>query len=122
MRAILKASILTIAATTALGAGLAASASGAPSHAARDARIVGDVLVCNTPNHCLTRRFKVTAYDSAGQPVASDVTRSRDNRYRLRVAPGSYQLVAVSSGLTCKASATAVAHRTTHQDITCLVP
>jgi hypothetical protein len=87
-----------------------------------DARIAGRVLVCNSPGHCMTREFHVSAIDSAGQTVARATTTGSHNRYRLRVAPGRYRLVAKSSGLVCKASATAVAHTSTRQDITCLVP
>ncbi len=90
--------------------------------APRDARIAGRVLVCNVPNHCMTRHFHVAAINSAGHTVARAATRGAHNAYRLRLAPGDYRLVAQSHGLVCKASASASAHETTHQNITCLVP
>jgi hypothetical protein len=95
---------------------------GAVSANPRDALIAGRVLVCNVPGHCLTRTFEVSATDASGRTVATTRTRSPRNAYRLRLAPGSYELVANSSGLVCQASATATAHRTTRQNITCLVP
>jgi hypothetical protein len=100
-----------------LGAG-PASAGGSKG----DARLAGRVLVCNAPGHCLERRFVVSAINSAGETVAKTTTHSPSNRYRLRLPPGTYDLLAESSGLDCQASATAVAHETTHKDITCLVP
>lgn len=88
----------------------------------RTARIAGRVLVCNVPEHCMTRRFKVSAQNSSGRRVARTTTHGRRNRFALHVPPGSYRLVATSSGLVCKASAAATAHRTTYKNITCLVP
>ena len=105
---------------------LAASAVGsigvAAAHAPTTGRIAGDVLVCNSPGHCMTREFTVSALDSAGHTVAKTKTKSADNAYRLRVSPGHYKLVAKSQGLVCRASATAVAGHTTRRNITCLVP
>jgi hypothetical protein len=102
---------------------IAASAVGSiASGATRDAYIKGRVLECNTPQHCIKNRFTVSAVNSAGRTVARTSTTGDHNHYRLRVAPGTYQLVAKSSGLVCKASATAVAHETTRHEITCLVP
>jgi len=101
-----------------IAVGSTALAAGAP----RDARIAGRVLVCNAPGHCFTRRFAVSALDSAGRTVAKTTTESADNAYRLHVTPGQYRLVARSSGLVCRASAVAVAHQTARRDITCLVP
>jgi len=88
----------------------------------RNARIVGDVNVCNAPGHCMTRTFKVSATDSAGKVVAHTTTYGVDNRYLLRVNAGSYSLLATSSGLKCTGSATTRAHHTVTSDITCLVP
>lgn len=88
----------------------------------RDARIAGRVLVCNAPGNCLTRKFTVSAENARGRTVARTRTKGHGNRYSLRVPPGSYELLAVSSGLRCEASARARAHHTTHQDITCPVP
>jgi hypothetical protein len=105
---------------------LAASAVGslgvAAARAPTDARIAGNVLVCNAPGHCLTREFTVSAVNQAGRTVAKTHTKSAHNAYRLEVSPGHYKLVAKSQGLVCRASATAVAHRTTQRNITCLVP
>jgi hypothetical protein len=89
---------------------------------ARNARIVGEVKVCNAPGHCLTRAFEVSAIDSTGNVVAKSPTFGTDNRYRLRVLPGHYSLLAASKGLNCTGSATAHSHRTVTSDITCLVP
>jgi hypothetical protein len=96
--------------------------SGSPAASGRNARIAGRVLVCNTPTNCMTRTFKVSAENAAGQTLARTRTTGARNKYRLRVPPGSYDLVAVSSGLLCHALAAAAAHHTTHQNITCLVP
>jgi hypothetical protein len=102
---------------------LAASAAGvAAAQAPRDARIAGDVLVCNAPGNCMTREFTVSAFNQAGRKVAQTDTKSPDNAYRLHVSPGRYKLVAKSQGLVCRASATALAHHTTRRNITCLVP
>jgi hypothetical protein len=102
---------------------VAASAVGSTaSGATRDAHIAGRVLECNTPQHCITNRFTVSAVNSAGRILARTSTSGDHNHYRLRVAPGTYQLVAKSSGLVCKASAAAEAHETRRQNITCLVP
>lgn len=105
-----------------LAAGAVGSVGIASAGTPVNARIAGRVLVCNVPNHCMTRRFRVSALNSAGRTVARTTTHSAHNAYRLRLAPGHYKLVAKSSGLVCKASASAVAHRTTRQNITCLVP
>jgi hypothetical protein len=99
-----------------------ATPSGARMASHRDARIAGRVLVCNTPDHCLTRRFKVVARNSAGKTVARTSTSGDHNHFALHVFPGSYRLVATSSGLVCKASATASVHHTRRKNITCLVP
>ncbi len=88
----------------------------------RAGRIASHVLLCNVPDHCLTRRFKVTARNSSGRIVGHTSTSGARNHFALRVSPGSYRLVATSSGLVCKASATSTAHHTTHKNITCLVP
>jgi hypothetical protein len=88
----------------------------------RNARIAGRVLVCNGPGRCFQRRFHVTAVNSRGETVARFTTTDAVNDYKLHVAPGRYRLVAESSGLNCTASVTAVAHQTTHQNITCPVP
>jgi hypothetical protein len=107
------------------GGVIAVSALGQTALAApspRTARITGRVRVCNTPDHCVTRVFHVSAVNANGRTVARTSTTGTDNRYRLRLRPGDYQLVAKSSGLVCKASATAVAHETERVDITCLVP
>jgi hypothetical protein len=102
---------------------VAASAVGSvAAGATRDAHIAGRVLECNTPEHCIMNRFIVSAVNSTGRTVARTSTWGDHNRYRLRVAPGSYQLLARSSGLVCKASAAAEAHETTQQNITCPVP
>jgi hypothetical protein len=87
-----------------------------------DARIAGHVLVCNAPGNCMTREFTVSAVNQAGRAVAKTHTKSAHNDYRVRVSPGHYKLVAKSQGLVCRATATAVAHRTTRRNITCLVP
>ena len=45
------------------------------------------------------------------------------NRFALSLAAGSYLLTARSAGgLTCTATVTAIAGRTVHSTITCLVP
>jgi hypothetical protein len=92
------------------------------SASVKDARISGRVLVCNAPGHCMQRQFQVSATNAHGKTVARTTTTDAYNDYTLRLAPGSYNLVATSDGLTCKASAKAVAHHTTHKNITCLVP
>lgn len=112
-----RATIFATAIAAAL-AGPAAFAAPGPDNA----RIAGRVLVCNAPRHCLTRTFKVSAINSSGHTVARTTTYGRKNDYALAVAPGSYRLVAKSSGLVCRASAVATAHQTTRQNITCLVP
>jgi len=88
----------------------------------RNAAIVGEVRVCNIPDHCLTQTFKVTATDVGGNRVAKTRTSGVDNSYRLRVPAGSYSLLATSHGLRCTGSATAVAGETVTADIVCLVP
>ena len=88
----------------------------------RNALIVGEVRVCNIPNHCLTRTFEVTATDRSGRRVATATTSGAANRYRLRVAAGRYSLIATSNGLRCAGSTTAVANRTVTANIICLVP
>ena len=85
-------------------------------------RVVGRVIECNTPTHCVTAHFKVSVLNAGWRTVARTSTSGVHNDYRLRLAAGNYQLVAQSSGLKCYASTTAVAHQTTRQDITCLVP
>jgi hypothetical protein len=70
----------------------------------------------------MTRDFIVSAVNLAGNAVARASTRGVANKYALRVPPGSYELVALSSGLRCQATARAIAHHTTHKNITCLVP
>jgi hypothetical protein len=88
----------------------------------RNARIVGDVNVCNAPGHCMTRTFNVFAFDSAGEVVAHATTFGEDNRFLLRVTAGIYSLRATSDGLYCTGSAKAHAHQTVTSNITCLVP
>jgi hypothetical protein len=111
---------LRVAAAIGLTAAIGVSGSQAASE--RSARIVGRVLVCNTPTTCLTRQFTVSAINLAGHAVARAASRGVENNYALRVRPGAYKLEAVSSGLHCQASARAAAHHTTHKSITCLVP
>lgn len=89
---------------------------------ARNARIVGQVKVCNAPGHCMTRAFGVSATDSSRQVVAHTSTFGPDNRYLLRVPAGTYSLRATSNGLRCTGSATAHAKQTVTSNITCLVP
>jgi hypothetical protein len=89
---------------------------------ALNAHIVGEVLVCNAPGHCLTRVFQVSAINSAGHVTAQTSTSGPDNRYRLRVPAGDYSLLATSNGLRCTGSAVALAHQTVTSNITCLVP
>jgi hypothetical protein len=84
--------------------------------------IAGEVRVCNTPDHCLTRTFQVAAVDSGGRQVATTTTTGASNDYQLLVPPGPYSLVATSDGLRCTGSATAVAGQSVTADITCLVP
>lgn len=86
------------------------------------ARIVGEVRVCNIPNHCLTRVFQVSATDSAGRLVGHATTSGPDNRYRLLVPGRHYSLLARSHGLRCTGSITAIANRTVTANIICLVP
>lgn len=112
-RAIICGGITVAALATPVGFALAATP---------DGQIAGRVIECNTPDHCITAHFEVSAIDSAGHAVARTSTTGIHNRYRLRIPPGPYRLVAKSSGLVCKASVTAVAHQRTRQDITCLVP
>jgi hypothetical protein len=105
------------------GCVIAASAVGSiATGATRDARVKGRVLECNTPERCITNNFTVSAVNSAGRTAARTSTSGDHNHYALRVPHGTYELVAKSSGLVCKASATAEAHETTRQNITCLVP
>ena len=83
--------------------------------------VVGDVRECNTPSNCVSDDFTVSAIDAAGKLAGR--TRSERNHFRLRLLPGSYSLVAESDGgLRCDGSAVVHARRTTHADITCLVP
>jgi hypothetical protein len=110
--------VALITATAVVGAAAQAAAGDRPANA----RIAGQVLVCNTPDHCLTRHFQVVAIDSAGRTVARTETTTPRNHYTLAVRPGSYQLVATSHGLRCVAAATALAHHRTRQNIVCLVP
>ncbi len=86
------------------------------------ARIAGEVRVCNIPAHCLTRVFQVSATDSAGRLVARTTTAGPDNRYRLNVRARHYSLLAISHGLRCIGSTTALANRTVSANIICLVP
>jgi hypothetical protein len=89
---------------------------------APNARIVGHVHECNTPMTCVVQPFTVSATNTAGTVVAHTTT-GGDNYFSLRVRAGKYGLTARSTGgLTCKGSATAVAHRTVSTTITCLVP
>lgn len=101
---------------------LAGAALAAPAGHEANAHIAGRVLVCNTPDHCPTRTFRVSAIDAQGHVVARSTTFGRFNRYRLEVPAGSYALLAVSHGLHCNGSADVSAHRTVTADITCLVP
>jgi len=101
---------------------LASSSFAVAGGTAPNARIVGDVLVCNGPERCFTRVFQVSAIDSDGHVVASTSTSGRRNHYRLRVPAGYYSLLATSDGLECTGSATAIAHQTVTANITCLVP
>jgi len=87
-----------------------------------NAHIAGEVRVCNIPGHCLTRVFQVSATDRAGRLVARTSTSGPDNRYRLLVPAGRYSLLAISHGLRCTGSVTAVADRTVSKNIICLVP
>ncbi|MBV9213541.1 MAG: hypothetical protein JOZ25_07825 [Actinobacteria bacterium] len=83
--------------------------------------VEGEVRECNTPTTCATNDFTVSAYDGAGRLAGS--THTDHNHYKLRLLPGSYSLVARSDGgLKCDGSAMVQPHRTTHADITCLVP
>ena len=84
--------------------------------------MVGEVRVCNIPDHCLTRTFEVTATDHSGRRVATTTTSGEANGYRLRVTAGRYSLIATSNGLRCAGSTTAVANRTVTANIICLVP
>ncbi len=87
-----------------------------------NALIVGEVRVCNIPDHCLTRTFKVTATDRSGRQITAATTSGTANRYRLRVTAGRYALTATSSGLHCAGSTTARANRTVTANVICLVP
>jgi hypothetical protein len=98
----------------------ASSALGARRHAS--ALLVGEVLVCNAPQHCMQRAFAVSAINASGAVAGRTSTVGPHNSYRLRVVPGEYSLEAVSEGLRCKGSADAVAHRSVRANITCLVP
>lgn len=85
-------------------------------------RIVGHVRECNTPTNCVIQSFMVSARDTAGVIVARTTT-TGINRFALRLPAGAYVLTARSAGgLTCTASATAIAGETVHSAITCLVP
>jgi hypothetical protein len=84
--------------------------------------LVGKVLVCNTPNRCLTRVFRVSAIDSADHVVAHATTSGPDNSYRLTLDSGLYSLVATSHGLRCTRSARVGARPVLTANITCLVP
>jgi hypothetical protein len=103
-------------------AALMAAPSSAPARRSRSAQLVGEVLVCNAPGHCLQRTFAVSAIDAGGTVAGKTSTAGPQNRYRLRLAPGEYALEAVSEGLRCTGSADAVAHRRVTANITCLVP
>ncbi len=108
-------------ATRALDTGTAGFTVAAGSQV-RNARIAGEVKVCNAPMHCMTRAFRVSATDSSGQVMAHTSTFGMDNRYLLRVPAGTYLLRATSDGLICTGSASAHAHQTATSNITCLVP
>jgi len=113
----------TLAATALALTGVLASPSLAlVGGTASNAQIVGDVLVCNAPEHCLTRVFQVSAIDSDGHVRAKTSTSGPDNSYRLRVPAGDYSLLATSNGLRCTGSAVAVARHRVTSNITCLVP
>ena len=86
------------------------------------ARIVGEVRVCNIPNHCLTRVFQVSATDNHGRVVGHATTSGPDNRHRLLVPARHYSLLARSHGLRCTGSTTAIANLTVTANIICLVP
>jgi hypothetical protein len=95
------------------------TAAGAAPHTGR---IVGHVRECNTPTHCIVQPFKVSARNAAGVMVAHTTT-TGNNYFALRVPRGRVALVARSAGgLTCRGSATAIAGKTVHTTITCLVP
>jgi hypothetical protein len=86
------------------------------------ALVVGEVRVCNTPEHCMQRTFEVSAVNSRGRVAGASTTAGPHNSYRLLVVPGEYSLQALSEGLRCSGSADALAHRTVTANITCLVP
>ena len=116
----MRAMILTMA--MAVAGALASSSFAAPNGRVANARITGDVLVCNIPGHCITRVFRVSATDSAGGVAAQTLTTGEHNHYLLSVPAGRYSLLANSDGLRCTGSVVAVAHKTVTADITCLVP
>src|SRR5579862_742662 len=86
------------------------------------ARIAGEVRVCDIPDHCLTRVFRVSATDNGGRLVARTTTSGPDNRYRLLLPARRYSLLATSHGLRCIGSTTAIVNRTVSANIICLVP
>ncbi len=95
------------------------TAAGAAPHTGR---IVGHVRECNTPSHCIVQPFRVSARNRDGTIVAH-TTSTGNNYFALRVRPGRVSLVARSAGgLTCRGWATAIAGKTVHSTITCLVP
>lgn len=108
-------------------AGVLAAVAAAPSTALggrhrASASLVGEVLVCNAPGHCLQRTFEVSAINGGGTVAGKTSTVGPHNSYRLRVVPGEYALEAVSEGFRCKGSADALAHRSARANISCLVP
>jgi hypothetical protein len=111
-RSVAGASVVVLSAT------LVSTAGAAP----RTGRIVGHVRECNTPTTCIIQPFTVLARNRAGVIVARTST-TGNNYFALRLPAGHYALTARSTGgLSCHASATAVANRTAHITITCLVP
>lgn len=89
---------------------------------ARNAQIVGEVKLCNTPGNCMTRTFVVSAIDPSGRVMARSSTFGTGNRYLLRLPAGRYLLQASSHGLRCTGSATAHPHHSVISNITCRVP
>lgn len=116
----LRARVIAIALVTA--AAIASPASALAGRPRANAELVGQVVMCNAPEHCFQRAFDVSAINHAGRLAGKTQTAGPHNRYQLRVAPGEYTLEAVSEGLRCSGSATAVAHRTVTANITCLIP
>jgi hypothetical protein len=116
-----RARVVAVAGALAAVAAVASPALGGRRHPS--ALLVGEVLVCNAPGHCLQQAFEVSAINRSGAVAGRTSTVGPHNSYRLRVVPGEYSLEAVAEGgLRCKGSADAVAHRTVTANITCLVP